>query len=75
MAVDIFKNYRGLNMQDLVVVLSMMVPMTIFAIYPGIKVANFLEKKYNLEESAKRKVMIVVTFLFGLTLSLFLHYL
>lgn len=75
MAVDIFKNYRGLTMEDLVVVLSMMVPMTMFAIYPGIKVANFLEQKYNLQESAKRKVMIAVTFLFGLTLSLFLHYL
>jgi hypothetical protein len=49
--------------------------MFLFSIYPGIVVSNFLEKKYGIEESKKRAVMVSVTFLFALTLSLLLYYL
>ncbi|QOP45391.1 hypothetical protein [Sulfurimonas paralvinellae] len=59
---------------DIMMVLVMTFPMFLFSIYPGIVVSNFLEKKYGIEESKKRAVMIGVTFLFALTLSLLLYY-
>jgi hypothetical protein len=60
---------------DMMMVLVMTFPMFLFSIYPGIVVSNFLEKKYGIEESKKRAVMVSVTFLFALTLSLLLYYL
>lgn len=60
---------------DIMMVLVMTFPMFLFSIYPGIVVSNFLEKKYGIEESKKRAVMVSVTFLFALTLSLLLYYL
>ena len=59
---------------DIMMVLVMTFPMFLFSIYPGIVVSNFLEKKYGIEESKKRAVMVSVTFLFALTLSLLLYY-
>jgi len=60
---------------DIMMVLVMTFPMFLFSIYPGIVVSNFLEKRYGIEESKKRAVMVSVTFLFALTLSLLLYYL
>ncbi len=60
--------------QDIVIILVMTFPMFLFSIYPGIKVSEYLEKKYNIDESKKRAVMVSVTFLFALTLSLLLYY-
>jgi hypothetical protein len=60
--------------QDIVIVLVMTVPMFMFSIYPGIKVGDYLEEKYSIQEKQKRVAVISVTFLFSLTLSLFLHY-
>ncbi|MEN4052209.1 MULTISPECIES: hypothetical protein [Sulfurimonas] len=60
--------------QDIVIILVMTFPMLLFSIYPGIKASEYLEKKYNIEESKKRAVMVSVTFLFALTLSLLLYY-
>ena len=59
---------------DIVIILVMTFPMFLFSIYPGIKGSEFLEKKYAIEESKKRAVMVGVTFLFALTLSLLLYY-
>jgi len=61
-------------LQDVVIVLVMIVPMLMFSVFPGIKVGDYLEKKYNLQEKQKRTVMVSTTLLFSLTLSLFLHY-
>jgi len=61
-------------LQDIVIVLVMTVPMFMFSIYPGIKVGEYLEEKYSIQEGQKRVAVISVTFLFSLTLSLFLHY-
>jgi len=59
---------------DIVIILVMTFPMFLFSIYPGIKVSEFLEQRYGIEESQKRAVMVSVTFLFALTLSSLLYY-
>ncbi len=63
-----------MSSQDIVIILVMTFPMFLFSIYPGIVVSEFLEKKYGIEESKKRAVMVGVTFLFALTLSVLLYY-
>ncbi len=59
---------------DLVIILVMTFPMFLFSIYPGIKVSEYLQERYNLDETKKRTIMVSVTFLFALTLSSLLFY-
>jgi len=61
-------------LHDLIIILVMTFPMFLFSIYPGIKASEYLEKKYAINESQKRVVMVSVTFLFALTLSTLLFY-
>jgi hypothetical protein len=61
--------------QDIVIILAMTLPMLLFSVYPGLKLGDYLEEKYNLEESQKRKVVITTTIIFTITLSTLLHYL
>ena len=61
-------------MNDIVMILVMTFPMFLFSIYPGIKASEYLEKKYAIDESRKRVVMVSVTFLFALTLATLLFY-
>ncbi len=61
-------------MHDLIIILVMTFPMFLFSIYPGIVVSEYLEKKYGIDESKKRTVMVGVTFLFALTVSTLLYY-
>ena len=61
-------------MNDVVMILVMTFPMYLFSIYPGIKASEYLEKKYMIQESQKRVVMVSVTFLFALTLATLLFY-
>ncbi|MFT5835675.1 MAG: hypothetical protein ACI9RG_000568 [Sulfurimonas sp.] len=61
--------------QDIVIILVMAVPMILFGIYPGLKLGEILERKYNINESQKRKVMIITTIAFTITLSSLLYYL
>ena len=61
-------------MNDIVIILVMTFPMFLFTVYPGIKLANYLEEKYKIEESKKRVVMVSVTFLGALILSSLLFY-
>ena len=69
-----FINIKGLkSMQDIVIILVMAVPMLLFSVYPGLKLGDYLEKKYKLTESQKRKVIILTTIVFTLTLSTLLH--
>ncbi len=63
-----------MNSHDIVIILVLTFPMFLFSIYPGIVVSEFLEKKYSIEESTKRTVMVAITFLFALTLSTLLYY-
>jgi hypothetical protein len=60
---------------DIVTILVMTLPMLIFSVYPGLKLGDYLEEKYNIEETTKRKVIIVSTMIFTLTLSSLLYYL
>lgn len=62
-------------MLDVVTILAMAVPMLLFSVYPGLKLGDYMEKKYNLTETKKRQVIIVTTILFTITLSSLLHYL
>ena len=61
-------------MNDVVMILVMTFPMYLFSIYPGIKASEYLEKKYMIQESQKRVVMVSVTFLFALILASLLYY-
>lgn len=61
--------------QDIVMILAMSVPMLLFSVYPGLKLADYLEKKHSIEEKQKRKVAIIFTIIFTVTLSSLLHYL
>jgi len=60
--------------QDIVIILAMTLPMLMFSIYPGLKLGDYMEEKYNLDESQKRKVVIVTTIIFTVLLSTILHY-
>lgn len=62
-------------MQDIVIILVMTLPMLLFSVYPGLKLGDYLEEKYNIQENTKRKVVIITTITFTLTLSSLLYYL
>lgn len=61
-------------MKDIVIILVMAVPMLMFSVYPGLKLGDYLETKYNIQETQKRMVVIVTTIIFALTLSILLNY-
>lgn len=60
--------------QEIIIILVMAVPMILFGVYPGLKLGEFLEQKYNIGENLKRKIMIITTIVFTLTLSSLLYY-
>ena len=60
---------------DIVTILVMTLPMLLFSVYPGLKLGDYLEEKYSIEEDTKRKVVISTTIIFTLTLSSLLYYL
>jgi len=59
---------------DAIIILVMTFPMFIFTIFVGIKLSNYLEEKYDINEFNKRVVMLGSTFLFSLILSTLLYY-
>jgi hypothetical protein len=60
---------------DIVTILVMAVPMLLFSVYPGLKLGDYIEHKYNVSETTKRKIIILTTIVFTLTLSSLLYYL
>lgn len=60
--------------QDFVMVGVMAVPMLMFSVFPGIKLGDYLQEKYNLQEKQKRVITISTTLIFALTLSSLLHF-
>lgn len=60
---------------EIITILVMTLPMLLFSVYPGLKLGEYLENKYNIDESTKRKVIIITTIIFTLTLSTLLYYL
>ena len=61
--------------QEIVIVLVMAVPMLLFGVYPGLLLGDFLERKYNIKDSLKRKIVIITTIVFTISLSSILYYL
>jgi len=61
--------------QDILIILAMTLPMLLFSVYPGIRLGDYLQDKYNINENTKRKVVIITTIIFTITLSSLLHYL
>lgn len=59
---------------DIVIVLTMTLPMLLFSVYPGIKLGDYLQNKYKIGEGTKRKVVIITTIVFATTLSSLLYY-
>ena len=62
-------------LQEIVIILAMTLPMLLFSVYPGLKLGDYLEKRYSLTEEHKRKVVIFTTIMFTVILSALLHYL
>ena len=60
-------------MNDIVMILVMTFPMFIFTVYPAIVVSDYLEKHHQIQESHKRTVLVVITFLGALVLSTLMH--
>jgi len=60
---------------DIITILVMTLPMLLFSVAPGLKLGEYLQKKYGIDESTKRKVIISTTIVFTLTLSSLLYYL
>ncbi len=60
---------------DILTILVMTLPMLLFSVAPGLKLGEYLQKKYDIEEGTKRKVVISTTIIFTLTLSSLLYYL
>ena len=60
--------------QDIVIILVMTLPMLLFSVYPGLKLGDYIESKYGVQESTKRKIIIVTTIVFTITLSSLLYY-
>ncbi len=59
--------------QDLIMILVYTFPMFLFTIFPAIKLADYLEHKYEIQESQKRMIIVVSTFLGALTLATLLQ--
>jgi len=62
-------------MPDFVIIMVMGFPMLLFTIFPALKLGDYLEEKYNIDETKKRAVVISATVLVTLTLSSLLFYL
>ncbi|MCD6191644.1 MAG: hypothetical protein J7K14_08940 [Sulfurimonas sp.] len=60
---------------EIVTILVMTLPMLLFSVYPGLKLGDYMEEKYNIEETTKRAIVITTTIVFTLTLSSLLYYL
>lgn len=61
-------------LQDVVLILVMSVPMLMFSVFPGIKLGDYLQDKYDLQEKHKRIVSVATTLIFAITLSSLLHF-
>jgi len=61
-------------MPDIIIILVMTLPMLLFSVYPGLKLGDYMEEKYDIDETTKRKVIIITTIIFTISLSSLLYY-
>ncbi len=59
---------------DLLMVLTLSVPLILFTVWPGIMLGNYLESKSLVSETQKRAVIIVVMIIFALIGAAFMHF-
>jgi len=59
---------------DILMILVMGFPMLIFTVYPALRVGDYLEDKYNIEEGQKRIVVISTTILVTIIFSSLVYY-
>jgi len=64
-----------MELVEIISILAMTLPMLLFSVAPGLKLGDYLEKKYGIDESTKRKVIITTTIVFTIILSSLLYYL
>ena len=62
------------NVPDFVIIMVMGFPMLLFTVFPALKLGDYLEEKYHIEENKKRIVVVVTTILVTLILSSILFY-
>ncbi len=60
--------------QDVVMILVYTFPMFLFTIFPAIKLADYLEHKYEIQERHKRVVIVAITFFSALILATLLQF-
>ncbi len=63
-----------MEMIDIITILAMTLPMLLFSVAPGLKLGDYLERKYGIDETTKRRVIIITTIFFTITLSALLYY-
>ncbi len=61
-------------MPDFIIILAMCFPMLLFTVYPGIKLSEFIDNRYNISETQKRYIMISTTLIVTVSLSTILFY-
>lgn len=59
---------------DILMILVMGFPMLIFTVYPGLKLGDYLENKYEIQEGQKRAVVISTTIIVTVMSSSLLYY-
>ena len=60
--------------KDIIIILAMTLPMFLFTIYPGLKLADFMEEHFHVSEGTKRTVMLGTMFIGAIALSSFMHF-
>ena len=59
---------------DILMILVMGFPMLIFTVYPALRIGDYLEDKYNIEEEQKRMVVISTTIIVTIVFSSLVYY-
>jgi len=62
-----------MNSHDIMMILVMSFPMFLFAVYPGLKLGDYLEEHYHISEAAKRAVIVTVTISGSLALAAYMQ--
>lgn len=61
-------------MSDIIIILVMCFPMFLFTVYPGIKLGEYIDEKYDISEKTKRYIVVSATILVTISLSATLFY-
>ena len=62
------------TLPDFVIIMVMGFPMLLFTVFPALKLGDYLQERYNIEEGQKRAVVIATTIMVTLLLSSILFY-